>query len=423
MIKFPYPTQNPTPPAEPKPSPIAQDPPPAPEVSPVPEKVHVVEELPVPEVEDVTPIPLAEDSSSTPAAPSDTPDVPGNIPARDTKRTELTFPDITAAPSPELDSVIEPPKPSQHVLETAPAAVPAAHSSNGYVEHLYKTAVVYAERILYNDQNITPSDIQQFRRLTEKLIELVKQDNEQLFRLLFHYVPTGVDPLFMNMANVCILSLELGVGLGYTQSQLMDLGLAAFLHDAGMKEYMDLVNKSGDLKPRERAEMREHTLAAPVILRHVEESLTQPVMQAISDEHERVDGSGYPRGVGSGRVHEYARIIGLTDVFEALTHDRSYRKRMSPLDAVRTIMQNKKLFDGKIVKMFLTRIGFYPKGSFVMLNTEEVGQVVRQNPYTPLSPVVRVIYDSEGQRIDNGKEIDLSEGTRIFVSKSFDQIQ
>lgn len=293
--------------------------------------------------------------------------------------------------------------------------VPPGRSTN--VEDLYKKAVAFAEGILDTKWDLTDSTTGQIRHLIEDLIASIQNGDQQLFESLFHHLSPSSDPLSLNLVNVCVLSLELGMDLGYSRTQLMDLGAAAFLHDVGMRKHRKLVSHPRGLNKHERILIQDHTQTASEIFGKAEDSYKGHVLQAITQEHERVDGSGYPQGLKNGDIAEYARIIGLVDVYEALTHERPYRKAYSSLEAVKILAQDKHLFDRKLMKLFLQRIGFYPKGTFVELNTREIAQVVRQNDGMPLSPVVKVVYDKQGKKLEKTREIDLSTGTRNFIRK------
>ena len=83
----------------------------------------------------------------------------------------------------------------------------------------------------------------------------------------------------------------------------------------------------------------------------------------------------------------------------------------------RQVTPFKDTFKVKIVKAFIERIGIYPLGTSVELNTKEVAQVIRQNDRMPASPVVRVVYDPQGDKIEKVRYIDLSKGTKIYITR------
>jgi len=98
----------------------------------------------------------------------------------------------------------------------------------------------------------------------------------------------------------------------------------------------EIVNKSGPLTPEELSQVRQHPLYSVTLLEKSKD-LEPVILQAISQQHERIDGAGYPKGLAGEAVHPYAKVIGLVDVYEALTHPRPYRKHYTPDEAMKMI--------------------------------------------------------------------------------------
>ena len=82
------------------------------------------------------------------------------------------------------------------------------------------------------------------------------------------------------------------------------------------------------------------------------------------------------------------------------------------------MLENKAKFSNRLMKIFLSKIGLYPKGTFVELNTKEVAQVIKHNPKMPLSPVVRVVFDGKGKKVEKTRDIDLSKETRNYIVRN-----
>jgi HD-GYP domain-containing protein (c-di-GMP phosphodiesterase class II) len=288
------------------------------------------------------------------------------------------------------------------------------------VEEIYNRAILLAEKIFTVDLKLDTTYIKEVRKLIEELIDYIQGNDQKLLDYVFRRsLPKEVNFSVLNLVNVCILSLELGVGLGYSRSQLLKLGIAAFFHDIGMRRLQEIISQGRKLTISEKQKIQQHPLIASEILKSIQSSLDPSILEIIEQEHERIDGSGYPRGLKGEEISEYAQIIGLVDVYEALTHQRPYRGgSFSPSEAMKIIVENKHIFNPKIIKVFLEKIGMYPKGTFVELNTKEVAQVIKQNPKMPYCPVVRVVYDQDGKKTERPREIDLSKGTKVYIVKS-----
>jgi len=286
------------------------------------------------------------------------------------------------------------------------------------IDQMYKQAVIIAQDIFNSDSNLTETQMRQVSDFVENLIDCIKDNDQQFMERVFKNISDDMLFVALHFVNVCVLALELGVGLNYANSQLLRLGIAAFLHDLGLRKYRDLVNQKRKLTPVEIHKLQRHPLDASEIIKVRGGHVTKQIGEIIAQQHERIDGSGYPRGLKNGDISEMAQIIGLVDVYEALTHKRPYRDKYTPIEALKIILEDKDNFSARLTKAFMERIGFYPKGTFVELNTKEAAQVIKQNIEMPSCPVVKIIYDLHGKKNEQSREIDLSRGTKVFITKS-----
>jgi len=286
------------------------------------------------------------------------------------------------------------------------------------IEDLYKSSVFLAEKIFNSDNGINASDMREVKKLLEILVGYSRNGSQILFEYIFGRLPYDVDFMILNLVNVCILAIEVGAGLGYSDHELVNIGIGAFLHDIGMKRYRSLFSQPRELTPQEKKKIQNHPLDGVAQLEFIRQMLEPLTLKIIEQEHERMDGSGYPYGLKTESIDEYAQIVGMVDVYEALTHKRSYRNSYPPMEAIKIILQDKTSFSPKILKAFLEKVGLYPKGTFVELNTKEVAQVINQTPKMPSCPVISIVYDYEGKKIKTEKIIDLSRNTKIYIVKS-----
>ena len=134
--------------------------------------------------------------------------------------------------------------------------------------------------------------------------------------------------------------------------------------------------------------------------------------------HERYDGSGYPLQLKKENIQLYARIAAVADVYDALTSDRVYRKRLKPNEVYEYItFLGADHFDPRVVQSFVKYVSIYPIGTGVLLNTGERGIVTGyKNKNMPTRPIVKIIYDSGMDKQNICREIDLSEQTNIFIA-------
>ena len=254
----------------------------------------------------------------------------------------------------------------------------------------------------------------------EKAVELLLQTLEADDALLvpvFSARGHSLDPP-MEAVNVSILAVKFGMELAYTTEELRQLSLAALLHDVGMTRLpVGLVEKQGRLNPVERSSLAQHPEEGAQTIRGLGPEYTW-LAEVIMQVHERVDGSGYPQALKGPEVHEYAQIIGLADVYESLVHHRPYRRRLSPIEALKEILHRERTaFPDRILKALIQALSPYPVGSMVCLNTGEIGRVVRKNKDYPLRPVVEVL-GRGAKRLEEPVVIDLGQSPLVNIQES-----
>lgn len=221
-----------------------------------------------------------------------------------------------------------------------------------------------------------------------------------------------------NLLNTAIMSIKIGMGLKYTHDDLLRLGLAAILHDLGMGLIPDdILNKQGPLSLDERNLIKRHPEQGAQAIRHLGEDAAW-VADIVLQEHERVGGQGYPRGLKGAEIHEYAQIIGLADTFEALLHSRPHRKRFLPHDAVRElVVKEKASFSTRILKCLIQQFSVFPLGTRVQLNTGEIGEVLELNPQYPLRPIVKVYMGPGRVALREPRLQDLSKTSLVHITE------
>jgi len=287
-------------------------------------------------------------------------------------------------------------------------------------KNIYEAAVAKAKEI-YSPDLLEKSDFKlDLDALMERIIGALGTSNKELMQLCLVDYPQIEDYLYFHVVDVAILCLDLGLGLGLEAARLHELGIAAFIHDIGEVAYLPIINKKGVLSKAEFNTVKEHPQIAVKILSKILSKINQNIIDATYQEHERLDGSGYPRGLKEKQISEFAQIIGLADVYEAMIHQRPYRTKYTPLETVKSILHNKEAFDRRIIKTLIERIGIFPLGITVRLNTKETGLVVKENPKLPLRPVIKLLTDSNGKEVKDARFIDLARNPVVFVEETME---
>lgn len=229
------------------------------------------------------------------------------------------------------------------------------------------------------------------------------------------------DYTFSHSVNVCIYSLIIGIGLGYTGEKLRELGVGSILHDIGkVMVPKEILKKPLQLSADEFEEIKRHTYYGYEILKNTS-GISITASYIALGHHERLDGSGYPYQLKSNNIHKFASIVAVSDVYDALTSDRIYRKKLMPYEVVNYITSlSNHHFDKNVVDVFIRFVAYYPVGTAVILNTGEKGIVSRYNKYLPTRPTVRVVMDETGKKLPKYKEVDLAESQQYSIVEIWD---
>ncbi|MCK8818019.1 HD-GYP domain-containing protein [Natroniella sulfidigena] len=257
-------------------------------------------------------------------------------------------------------------------------------------------------------------NIKKVKKSIVTIVNSILEDNTTLIHLTD--IKTTDNYTFNHSLNVAILSVSLGQKLHYPKKRLTKLGIGAVLHDIGKIEIpIEVLNKPDQLTQEEFKLIKEHpTLGYQKLKDHYEIS---PLSRAaILNHHEKVNGTGYPEGLKGKDIHEFGRIVAITDVFDALTSNRCYRQRWPVHKAVNFLHEHSNThFDQNLVNKFIDNIALYPNGTLVTLNTGQEAIVKEQNKQSPMKPIVRIISDQNKQELKTYRTIDLQDKNDLYI--------
>ena len=171
--------------------------------------------------------------------------------------------------------------------------------------------------------------------------------------------------------------------------RLAKLGLGLLLHDIGKTGIApQILNKPGKLTDIEWAQMKKHPQVGADML---SESTSFIIKAVVRQHHERWDGAGYPDGISGERIHQFARIAAVADVYDAVTSERAYKAADAPSVGYDVVLRGTgTAFDPELVKVFGKVVVPYPPGHDVVLADGRTGVVVDAPLETPFEPTVRV---------------------------------
>jgi putative nucleotidyltransferase with HDIG domain len=220
---------------------------------------------------------------------------------------------------------------------------------------------------------------------------------------------TADDYTYMHSVAVCALMVALSHQLDLDEKATRAAGLAGLLHDLGKAVMpMEVLNKPGKLTDEEFRIIKSHPVEGHRML--VEGGAVGDIpLDVCLHHHEKMDGSGYPKGLKDAEISLYAKMGAVCDVYDAITSNRPYKAGWDPAESIRKMTEwSKGHFDGHVFQAFVKSIGIYPTGSLVRLSSGRLGVVVEQSVKSLLMPTVKVFYSTKSQAYIPPEIIDLA---------------
>ena len=255
------------------------------------------------------------------------------------------------------------------------------------------------------------------------LIMRILQDSDMIHGIypFTLHVSLQEDYNISHQVNTMIYAVKIGMGFSFSEKKLHELALAALFHDVGMFLMpKEITNKYGKLSSSDLDIIKRH----PAVGRSILTAFDQfPWLAEVAfQHHERENGKGYPRGLQGSQIHEYAKIVGIVDSYEAMTHNRPYRRALMQAFSAKELIKSKNLlFSPMVIRVFLKEISLYPLGSYVRLNNRAIGRVVGTDSARPLRPDIKIIFDGEGNRVEGDVFIRLDDNPIFFIQDSLSE--
>jgi putative nucleotidyltransferase with HDIG domain len=199
---------------------------------------------------------------------------------------------------------------------------------------------------------------------------------------------------YSHSVNVALYSMLIAKWIELPEHEICEVTQSGLLHDIGKTKVPDeILNKRGKLTPDEFEVIKEHCDFGYDCIKY-DTDINENIKMAVLSHHEKIDGSGYPRGLSGDSISLFAKIISVADVYDAMTQNRVYKKKSSPFDAFKMFStEGLSKFDNTIIYTFLKNISTFYIGTTVKLNTGDVGEVVYIPPQDIIYPIVKVNLD------------------------------
>lgn len=279
------------------------------------------------------------------------------------------------------------------------------------VEDIFREKVrSVLERHIYSDNK----DLEELSKTADGIITNILA-NDEVIEQIYDIRERSAD-IYEHSISVCSLAVIVALKQKIDKAIIHDLGVACLFHDIGLR-YLDFdyTNRDIDtLDERKQSEYRKHPVYAYSSL-DKESWISQRAKIMVLKHHERLNGSGYPlRSTDSDTV---TQILQVCDAFDEMICGIGC-KRARVYEAVEFLKMTRGFYyEDAIVSSLLDFTAVYPSGTVVILNTGEMGIVVRQNKQFPERPVLRIIKDTNGKSIDEELICDLVEVHNLYIEK------
>lgn len=281
---------------------------------------------------------------------------------------------------------------------------------------IYNNAVGSAKKILEEARLGKVPSMAEARATAEGLVSGILKGKYALLALTM--IKSYDEYLFHHSVHVGMLCIALGQALGLEREVLTELGLGGLLHDLG-KVYWpdDLYKKPRELTPEEWRMVQAHPEDGVKVIERMG-GASPTAIAVVREHHVRYDKKGYPT-LEEGREPSFFGLIGgIADSYDAMTTLRPYQNAFEPSRALaRMETLSETVFDPNLLEAFVKLLGIYPVGSLVRLSTGELALVTRPGATDISRPLVRVLFDRSGRRLDEIVELDLMErdpATNLF---------
>lgn len=177
--------------------------------------------------------------------------------------------------------------------------------------------------------------------IVKSIIYILKYDEFFIKNTMPYFINDNM--LKNHSLHVAIYAVSLGNALKLNDEQLLKLGIAGLLHDVGFKKIdTEIINKESQLDSAEIAIMQRHVQYGVDIIK--QNKIHDPyILDAVMHHHERYDGSGYPNNLTKNEISDFASILAICDVFDALTNNRPHRKHYSSFNALKLMMRDSEM--------------------------------------------------------------------------------
>lgn len=234
--------------------------------------------------------------------------------------------------------------------------------------------------------------------------------------------------LYAHVVDTAVLSILIGLQLGWDVALLEEVAVAALLHDVGfMRLPQNLVHARWGRTGKENILLQQHVdMGLALLQKHAE--CSREIVQMIGEHHAYQDGSGYPDGPARQMVSASGKLLGLVDYFDELLAEGNAGGSFPAALVIRRIYQEAQRgkFPTVFVEAMIRVFGVYPVGTAVVLSTGHLAVVMKQNVGVSVKPFVKIIGSPDGKMVQEPEvknlAVEVKPGEEVRIMKICDSV-
>ena len=279
---------------------------------------------------------------------------------------------------------------------------------NFYINKIEEDSVDIIKDVIDNKANISDDkEKDKIIQITKRIIDNILI-NPQITQQIIN-VKRGNNDIYTHLLNTAVLSVVMAVKIGFEEEKLHDIALGALLHDIGIVDvktyYMD--TDVDRLPADEKFKLCDW--------------MTERTKNIILGHHEKVNGMGYPFHKRGKDISEEVMLVAICDTFDEMIKGIGYEQKKvhEVIEYLRTVAAYS--FDYDMLIKVLSNIAWFPNGSKVITNENEVGIIIKQNKGLADRPIIKIIRDSSGNDLKDGPVKNLLECLTVFIVDTTDE--
>lgn len=248
-----------------------------------------------------------------------------------------------------------------------------------------KKQVAEGIQFLYSNPN-SPNFVDATNNISNELMKAITENDALAVDV--NTLKISDEYTFKHSVDVASIAMIVAKNQGLSPREVKQIGVAGLLHDLGKSKIPnEILNKPGRLTDEEFDIMKQHPLTGYNMVKD-KLDLTPATKLGVLQHHEKITGNGYPLKLTADKIHLFAKILTVADIYDALVTERPYKAAFTPRDAVEMIMAMTGDLDINMIQSFLNSVILYPVGSIVKLSTGEFAKIVENIPGYPTRPTV-----------------------------------